>query len=121
VKSAKVKGPLRWPITSVVPTALVSGELVASIIQDEYNLHEEHDKVSDQIFKQGSVTYYYSSLFFRGQVKKDVFALYSYVRVIDDIVDTTSPDLELLEQYWQTTLKEWNEGHTHNLDRRTFH
>lgn len=119
VKSAKVNGLYyagQYTNPGVgVPTALVSGELVASIIQDEYNLHEEHDKVSDQIFKQGSVTYYYSSLFFRGQVKKDVFALYSYVRVIVDIVDNTSPDLELLEQYWQTTLKEWNEGHTHNL------
>jgi len=39
------------------------------------------------IFKQGSRTYFYSSLFFPKNVRKDVFTLYSFVRVADDFVD----------------------------------
>lgn len=41
------------------------------------------------IFRNGSKTYYYSSLFFPSNVKKDVFTLYSFVRVADDFVDST--------------------------------
>jgi 15-cis-phytoene synthase len=39
------------------------------------------------IFKKGSTTYYFSSLFFPKKVKSDVFKLYSFVRVADDYVD----------------------------------
>ncbi len=39
------------------------------------------------IFKRGSKTYFYNSLFFPASVKNDVFALYSFVRKADDYVD----------------------------------
>jgi len=39
------------------------------------------------IFKQGSRTYFYSSLFFPKTMKEEVFNLYSFVRVADDLVD----------------------------------
>ena len=39
------------------------------------------------IFKGGSKTYYYSSLFFPKNVRKDVSILYSFVRKADDFVD----------------------------------
>ncbi len=39
------------------------------------------------IFKQGSTTYYWSSKFFPKNVRRDVFKLYSFVRVADDYVD----------------------------------
>lgn len=39
------------------------------------------------IFNSGSTTYFYSSLFFPAQVRRDVFTLYAYVRVVDDFVD----------------------------------
>lgn len=39
------------------------------------------------IFKKGSKTYFYSSLFFPGSMKTDVFILYSFVRKADDYVD----------------------------------
>ena len=45
------------------------------------------DKTINQIFKQGSIVYYYSSLFFPKEVKADVFALYSFVRTADNFVD----------------------------------
>jgi len=40
-----------------------------------------------EIFKQGSTTYYWSSVFFPEQTKEDVFKLYSFVRIADNFVD----------------------------------
>lgn len=39
------------------------------------------------IFRAGSKTYFYSSLFFPRDVREDVFILYSFVRKADDFVD----------------------------------
>jgi 15-cis-phytoene synthase len=39
------------------------------------------------IFRRGSTTYYFSSVFFPKAIKQDVFKLYSFVRVADDYVD----------------------------------
>lgn len=41
-----------------------------------------------RIFKKGSRTYFYSSIFFPEKVKEDVFILYSFVRTVDDFVDS---------------------------------
>ena len=40
------------------------------------------------IFKKGSKTYFYSSVFFPNNIKQDVFTLYAFVRKADDYVDT---------------------------------
>lgn len=40
------------------------------------------------IFKRGSKTYFYSSLFYPKEVRKDVFILYSFLRKADDYVDS---------------------------------
>lgn len=40
------------------------------------------------IFKAGSKTFFYSSIFFPKPIKSDVFVLYSFVRTVDDFVDT---------------------------------
>ncbi len=40
------------------------------------------------IFKQGSTTFFYSSLFFPNYLKKDVFVLYGFVRKADNFVDS---------------------------------
>jgi phytoene synthase len=39
------------------------------------------------IFRRGSRTYFYSSLFFPEPLRSDVFALYAFVRKADDFVD----------------------------------
>lgn len=39
------------------------------------------------IFRQGSTTYFYSTLFFPRGIREKVFVLYSFVRVADDYVD----------------------------------
>lgn len=84
-----------------VPMALISAEMVIRMVG---SIDDEQDRV----FKKGSVTYYYSSLFFKGQIKKDVFTLYAYVRVIDDLVDTGTPHLAEFEAYWEATYHAWS-------------
>jgi len=42
-----------------------------------------------KIFKKGSKTYFYSSLFFPPEIRDDVFRLYAFVRKADDFVDST--------------------------------
>jgi phytoene synthase len=43
-------------------------------------------------FRQGSRTYFNSSLFFPKAVRRDVFALYGFVRVADNFVDSVPQD-----------------------------
>ena len=45
------------------------------------------DETIYDIFKKGSRTYFYSTLFFPPAVKERVFSLYSFVRTADDLVD----------------------------------
>ena len=65
------------------------------------------DKRFKQIFKSGSKTYFYSSIFFPPAVREDVFKLYSFVRVADDFVDTVPQKKEefytLKERYKRAT------------------
>jgi phytoene synthase len=45
-----------------------------------------------ETFKAGSTTYFNSSLFFPAPVRRDVFALYGFVRVADNFVDKVPQD-----------------------------
>jgi phytoene synthase len=51
------------------------------------------NKIIFNTFKQGSKTYFYSSIFFSKEVRDDVFALYSFVRKADNFVDVV-PQME---------------------------
>lgn len=65
------------------------------------------------IFKQGSTTYYWSSRFFPKGVRDDVFKLYSFVRVVDDMVDSIPPDTKRFMSMchrWDTVKKELKNG-----------
>jgi 15-cis-phytoene synthase len=46
------------------------------------------------IFSQGSRTFFMSSLFFPRNVRRDVFELYSFVRIADDFVDKVPADTD---------------------------
>ena len=46
------------------------------------------------LFKKGSKTYFYSTLFFPKRVKEEVFILYSFLRKADDYVDAIPQDAE---------------------------
>jgi phytoene synthase len=59
------------------------------------------------IFKKGSTTYYWSSRFFPKGVRDDVFKLYSFVRVVDDMVDVAPADIDRFKRmkYRWSTIK----------------
>ena len=48
----------------------------------------------DQIFKQGSTTYYNSTKLFPRNIRKDVATLYSFVRVADNYVDSVPQNVK---------------------------
>ncbi len=52
------------------------------------------DRTIYDIFRQGSRTYFYSTLFFPPPVREDVFSLYSFVRTADDYVDAVPQQVE---------------------------
>ena len=64
----------------------------------------------ERIFSEGSTSYYYSSLFFPENVKKDVFKFYAYVRTADDFVDEKPQDAEGLEEFRRKTMENWESG-----------
>lgn len=63
------------------------------------------DQTIYSIFKGGSKTYFYSTIFFPKKVKEDVFILYSFLRKADDYVDAVPQDAEgfysFKERYYQ--------------------
>lgn len=48
--------------------------------------------VQARVFKAGSTTYFNSSLFFPPAMRAEVFALYGFVRVADNLVDAVPPE-----------------------------
>ncbi len=60
---------------------------------------------ADSIFKKGSKTYYFSSLFFPKKIREKVTTLYAYVRTVDDFVDTVPPNKESFISYKKDTQK----------------
>lgn len=58
-------------------------------------VHEQHE----EIFRTGSKTYYFSSRFFPKKVREDVYALYGFVRVADNLVDDIPVDSEKFKSF----------------------
>lgn len=59
------------------------------------------DKQIYRTFKQGSKTFFTSSLFFPSHVRDDIFILYAFVRIADDMVDATPPCLNEFADFKQ--------------------
>lgn len=55
----------------------------------------------NHVFKKGSNTYYYSSVFFPPKIRKKVTVLYTFVRIIDDLVDNVPQKKEEFYKKWQ--------------------
>ncbi len=53
------------------------------------------------LFKNGSTTYFTSSLFFPKNIRNDVTRLYAFVRKADDLVDATPQKIEEYENFMQ--------------------
>ena len=62
------------------------------------------DPRTKKIFRDNSTSYYYSSLFFPKETRKDVFKLYAYVRKADDFVDKVPQDIEGFNDYRDETF-----------------
>lgn len=60
----------------------------------------------EEIFKNGSTTYYWSSKFFPKKSRADVYKLYSFVRVVDDYVDAPKPNVGRFDYI----CKEWKKA-----------
>ena len=57
------------------------------------------DRVRSGIFRRGSRTYFNSTRFFPAAVRRDVHALYAFVRTADDFVDSTPQDAPGFEAF----------------------
>ncbi|MBN1539981.1 MAG: phytoene/squalene synthase family protein [Candidatus Thermoplasmatota archaeon] len=60
------------------------------------------------IFKKGSRTYFYNSLFFPRDVRDDVFILYSFVREADDLVDAVPQKKEEFCGFYNNFCLAWD-------------
>ncbi|MFO8050750.1 MAG: phytoene/squalene synthase family protein [Thermoplasmatota archaeon] len=60
------------------------------------------------IFKRGSKTYFYNSLFFPRRVREDVFRLYSFVREADNYVDAVPQRKEDFCDFYESFCKSWD-------------
>lgn len=68
-----------------------------------------------EIFKNGSKTYFYSSLFFPSEKREDVFKLYAFVRIADDYVDT----IPQKEKEFNEFVKEYKRANTFGSSKNT--
>ncbi len=66
------------------------------------------------IFKKGSTTYFYSSVFFPPTIREDVFTLYAFVRTADDYVDTIPQQTQKFLQFKQDTVHAFSGKKIHN-------
>jgi 15-cis-phytoene synthase len=64
------------------------------------------------IFKKSSSTFYYSSLFFENEIKKDIFTLYAFVRTADDFVDQIPQDIEGFKKFRKNVFRGLKGTHT---------
>jgi 15-cis-phytoene synthase len=83
------------------------------------------NKSLDQsIFENGSTTYYWSSRFFPKAVRDDVFKLYSFVRVVDDLIDAEIADVatfEYIVKRWKVLKKTLGTPHKKRDDSISEH
>ena len=73
------------------------------------------DKTIFTIFRQGSTTYFYSSLFFPTKIRKNVFILYAFVRKADNYVDQIPQDEEGFYAFRERFERGWNGAETGDI------
>ena len=71
--------------------------------------------IKKETFKKGSKTYFNSSLFFPEAVRRDVFALYGFVRIADDFVDQVPQDAESFYDFKERYRSGLSGAHTGDL------
>ncbi len=66
------------------------------------------NNLQKKIFKKGSRTYFYSSIFFPKEVKNEVTTLYAFVRVVDDYVDNIPQKKVEFFDFYENFQRAWN-------------
>ena len=70
------------------------------------------DRTIFSIFRQGSRTYFYSSLFFPTHIRRNVFILYAFVRKADNFVDHIPQDQDGFYQFKDQFEQGWKREET---------
>lgn len=65
-----------------------------------------------RIFKKGSKTYFYNSIFFPKEVRDDVFILYSFVRIADNFVDAIPQEKDSFCNFFEDFCRAWDGDRT---------
>jgi len=73
------------------------------------------DKTIFTIFRQGSTTYFYSSLFFPTKIRRSVFILYAFVRQADNYVDQIPQDAIGFYAFKDRFERAWNGAETGDI------
>ena len=73
------------------------------------------DKTIFTIFRQGSTTYFYSSLFFPTKIRKNVFILYAFVRQADNYVDQIPQDKSGFYEFKNRFERAWQGEETKDI------
>jgi phytoene synthase len=68
-----------------------------------------------QIFKRGSRTYFYNSLFFPKEIRDDVFHLYSFVREADNFVDAIPQKKDEFCDFYESFCNAWDGEKTNDV------
>lgn len=56
---------------------------------------------ANQVFQQGSVTYFFSSLFFPAELRRQIVTVYAFVRLADDFVDQIPQQKVAFYDFWE--------------------
>jgi len=73
------------------------------------------DKTIFTLFKEGSRTYFYSSIFFPTTIRKDVFILYAFVRKADNYVDSVPQDVQGFYDFKERFNRSWQGEDTDDI------
>ncbi len=68
-----------------------------------------------KIFRKGSTTYFFSSIFFPAKIREKVFTLYAFVRIADNFVDTMPQQSQSFKNFVSETEMVWAGHVSRNL------
>ena len=84
--------------TSLMALNTYKKDLDSDMANNVYSSDTHGNRISSEnpedIFRNGSTTYYYSTKLFPANIRKEVTQLYNFVRIADDYVDAVPQDTE---------------------------
>ncbi|MFC1907260.1 phytoene/squalene synthase family protein [Chloroflexota bacterium] len=74
----------------------------------------------NKVLKRNSLTFYLSSLLFPDQVRNDVSVLYTFLRYVDDLVDSVPQQRNTFYRFRDDCIRAINSGHTDSILIKSF-